>query len=83
MKLLEENQCIVLDGEAGSRKTTHIPHWYVFIFNSKVRFLISISCFKSLNHCPVSMVIVITYDFSFISFYFSWLRSHIPVNPIQ
>jgi type IV secretory pathway ATPase VirB11/archaellum biosynthesis ATPase len=32
MKLLEENQCIVLVGETGSGKTTQIPQWYVFIF---------------------------------------------------
>jgi HrpA-like RNA helicase len=29
MKLLEENQCIVLVGETGSGKTTQIPQWYV------------------------------------------------------
>jgi HrpA-like RNA helicase len=33
MKLLEENQCIVLVGETGSGKTTQIPQWYVSLFN--------------------------------------------------
>lgn len=29
MKLLDENQCIVLVGETGSGKTTQIPQWCV------------------------------------------------------
>lgn len=29
MRLLEENQCIVLVGETGSGKTTQIPQWCV------------------------------------------------------
>jgi len=32
MKLLDENQCIVLVGETGSGKTTQIPQWYVSNF---------------------------------------------------
>lgn len=32
MKLLEENQCIVLVGETGSGKTTQIPQWYISNF---------------------------------------------------
>jgi len=32
LKLLEENQCIVLVGETGSGKTTQIPQWYVSNF---------------------------------------------------
>jgi HrpA-like RNA helicase len=35
VKLLDENQCIVLVGETGSGKTTQIPQWYVFVFSFK------------------------------------------------
>ncbi|PSN37197.1 Pre-mRNA-splicing factor ATP-dependent RNA helicase DHX15 [Blattella germanica] len=38
MKLLDENQCIVLVGETGSGKTTQIPQWYVLMTEMCVEF---------------------------------------------
>jgi flagellar biosynthesis GTPase FlhF len=43
MKLLDENQCIVLVGETGSGKTTQIPQWYGSLFNFIPNFLLSVS----------------------------------------
>ena len=53
MKLLEENQCIVLIGETGSGKTTQIPQWYVS--NFVVQYLV-IYNFQLLIFCHLNLL---------------------------
>jgi len=58
MKLLDENQCIVLVGETGSGKTTQIPQWYVSKFVDQYLVIYDFVIFHFLPYEPACLKLV-------------------------